>query len=74
MGVRSIFRVVHEILNPQVDRQRPDPVRHLLGGPAEDPSHAQARVHGIALAAGRFDVEYLGLPLPTAPAGIAADR
>ena len=51
LGVRSIFRVVHEILHPQVDRLASRPRRYLLGRLAQDPSHAQACLHGLALAA-----------------------
>ena len=52
LAVRSVYRVVREILHPQVDRTSDRSVRHLLGRPAQDPPHAQACVHGIALAAG----------------------
>ena len=51
LGLRSIYRVVHEILHPQVDQPASRSVRYLLGSLAQDPSNAQARVHGLALAA-----------------------
>ncbi|MGO9916961.1 MAG: hypothetical protein ACLQIB_19960 [Isosphaeraceae bacterium] len=72
IGVRSIFRVVHEILHPQVDRQ--------LMVPPDTYWAALRKIHrmrkpvfmGSLWLRARFDVEYLGIPLPTAPPGIAS--
>jgi hypothetical protein len=71
LGVRSIHDVVQEILHPQVDRER------LL--PSDTYWAALRKIHrmrkpvfmGSLWLRARFDVEYLGLPLPTAPPSIA---
>jgi hypothetical protein len=71
-GFRSIYRVVHEILHPHVDHQR------LI--PSDTYWAALRKIHrmrkpvfmGSLWLRARFDVEYLGLPLPTAPAGNAS--
>jgi hypothetical protein len=72
IGIRSIFRVVHEILHPQVDRQ--------LMIPPDTYWAALRKIHrmrkpvfmGSLWLRARFDVEYLGIALPTAPPGIAS--
>ncbi len=72
IGIRSIYRVVHEILHPQVDRQ--------LDVPPDTYWAALRKIHrmrkpvfmGSLWLRARFDVEYLGIPLPTAPPGIAS--
>ncbi len=73
VAIRSIYRVVGEILHPRVDQE--DSV------PADTYWAALRKIHrmrkpvfmGSLWLRARFDVEYLGLPLPTAPANIAAD-
>ena len=74
-GFRSTFRVVHEILHPQVDREQIVPADtywaalrkiHRMRKPV---SQLWAQLHGCV----RFDVEYMGLPLPTAPASLAGE-
>jgi hypothetical protein len=72
IGIRSIYRVVHEILHPQVDRQ--------LLVPPDTYWAALRKIHrmrkpvfmGSLWLRARFDVEYLGIALPTAPPGIAS--
>ena len=71
LGVRSILRVIHEILNPKVDRQNPIPSDTYWA--------ALRKIHRMrkpvfmgSLWLRRFDVEYLGLALPTAPPVIAS--
>jgi hypothetical protein len=72
MGVRSIFRVVREILNPQVDRQRPIPSDTYWAALRKIHRMRKPVFMGSLWLRARFDVEYLGLPLPSAPAGIAS--
>jgi hypothetical protein len=72
IAIRSIYRVVHEILNPQVDRQ--------IVVPPDTYSAALRKIHrmrkpvfmGSLWLRSRFDVEYLGIALPTAPPGLAS--
>ena len=63
LGLRSIHQVVHEILHPQVDRQRVVP-SDTYWAALQDPSNAKACFMGSLWLRARFDVEYLGLPLP----------
>ena len=72
MGVRSIFRVVREILNPQVDRHRPIPSDTYWAALRKIHRMRKPVFMGSLWLRARFDVEYLGLPLPTAPEGIAS--
>lgn len=73
LAIRSVYRVVGEILHPRVDQD--DSV------PADTYWAALRKIHrmrkpvfmGSLWLRARFDVEYLGLPLPTAPANIAAE-
>jgi hypothetical protein len=72
IGIRSIYRVVHEILHPQVDRK--------LVVPPDTYTAALRKIHrmrkpvfmGSLWLRARFDAEYLGIPLPTAPPGVAS--
>jgi hypothetical protein len=72
LAVRSIYRVVHAILHPQVDRQ--------LVVPPDTYWAALRKIHrmrkpvfmGSLWLRARFDVEYLGLALPSAPPGLAS--
>ncbi len=72
-AIRGIYRVVGEILHPRVDQD------HSV--PADTYWAALRKIHrmrkpvfmGSLWLRARFDVEYLGLPLPTAPADIAAE-
>ncbi len=73
LAVRGVYRVVEEILHPRVDQD--DTV------PSDTYWAALRKIHrmrkpvfmGSLWLRARFDVEYLGLPLPTAPAVIAAE-
>jgi hypothetical protein len=69
---RGIYRVVHEILHPRVDPEE--------DVPSDTYGAALRKIHRMRKPAfmgslwlrARFDLEYLGLALPTAPPGIAA--
>jgi hypothetical protein len=73
VAFQSIFRVVNEILHPQVDRQQ------VVG--ADTYWAALRKIHrmrkpvfmGSLWLRARFDVEYMGLPLPSAPAILAGE-
>ena len=72
LAIRGIYLVVHEILHPHVDRQRQRrSLRHLLGAALAQGIHRMRKPVfswvRSGFCAARFDVEYLGLPLPTAP-------
>ena len=69
LGVRSIYRVVHEILHPQVDRQRIVPSDTYWAALRKIHRMRKPVFMGSLWLRARFDVEYLGLPLPTRPAG-----
>jgi len=71
LGVRSIYRVVHEILHPQVDRQRIIPSDTYWAALRKIHRMRKPVFMGSLWLRARFDVEYLGLPLPTAPPGLA---
>ncbi|QEH32267.1 hypothetical protein OJF2_07360 [Aquisphaera giovannonii] len=72
-SVRGVHGVVEEILHPSAD-----PVEE---GPADSYATAIRKIHrmrkpvfmGSLWLRARFDVEYLGLALPTAPASLAAE-
>ena len=73
VAFQSIFRVVNEILHPQVDSQQ------VVG--ADTYWAALRKIHrmrkpvfmGSLWLRARFDVEYMGLLLPTAPASLAGE-
>jgi hypothetical protein len=71
IAVGSIYRVVHEILHPQVDRQQLVPPDTYWAALRKIHRMRKPVFMGSLWLRARFDVEYLGLPLPTAPAGIA---
>jgi hypothetical protein len=71
IGVKSIFGVVHEILHPQVDRQRLVPPDTYWAALRKIHRMRKPVFMGSLWLRARFDVEYLGLALPTAPAGLA---
>ena len=66
-----IYRVVHEILHPQVDRQQIVPSDTYWAALRKIHRMRKPVFMGSLWLRARFDVEYLGLPLPTAPPGIA---
>lgn len=72
-SVRGVYRVVREILHPRVDLVREIPPDTYLA--AQRKIHRMRKPHfmGSLWLRARFDVEYLGLPLPTAPSAIAAE-
>ena len=69
LGIRSIYRVVHEILHPQVDRQQIVPSDTYWAALRKIHRMRKPVFMGSLWLRARFDVEYLGLPLPTRPAG-----
>jgi hypothetical protein len=72
MGIRANYRVVREILHPQVDRQQIVPSDTYWAALRKIHRMRKPVFMGSLWLRARFDVEYLGLPLPTAPPGIAA--
>ena len=72
-GFRSIFRVVHEILHPQVDRQQVVPPDTYWAALRKIHRMRKPVFMGSLWLRARFDVEYMGLPLPTAPASLAGE-
>ena len=72
-GIRGILRVVREILHPQVDRQSIVPSDTYWAALRKIHRMRKPVFMGSLWLRARFDVEYLGLPLPTAPPGIAAE-
>jgi len=72
IAIRSIFRVVHEILHPQVDRQLVVPPDTYWGALRKIHRMRKPVFMGSLWLRARFDVEYLGIALPTAPHGIAS--
>ena len=73
LGVRAVYRVVHEILHPQVDRQQIVPSDTYWAALRKIHRMRKPVFMGSLWLRARFDVEYLGLPLPTAPPGLAAE-
>ncbi len=72
-GFRSILRVVHEILNPQVDRQQVVPADAYLAALRKIHRMRKPVFMGSLWLRARFDVEYMGLKLPTAPESLAGE-
>jgi hypothetical protein len=72
-GFRSILRVVHEILNPQVDRQQIVPADAYWAALRKIHRMRKPVFMGSLWLRARFDVEYMGLKLPTAPESLAGD-
>jgi hypothetical protein len=72
IGIRSVHRVVHEILHPQVDRQNAVPSDTYWAALRKIHRMRKPVFMGSLWLRARFDVEYLGLALPTAPPGIAS--
>jgi hypothetical protein len=73
LAVGSVYSVVHEILHPHVDRQRAVPADTYWAALRKIHRMRKPVFMGSLWLRARFDVEYLGLALPTAPAGIAAE-
>jgi hypothetical protein len=72
-ALRSVYRVVHEILHPQVDQDRSVPPDTYWAALRKIHRMRKPVFMGSLWLRARFDVEYLGLALPTAPPGILAD-
>ena len=72
MAVRGVYRVVHEILHPRVDQDEEVPSDTYWAALRKIHRMRKPVFMGSLWLRARFDVEYLGLPLPTAPPGIAA--
>ena len=74
LAVRGIYRVVGEILHPQVDQDRKSSRPDTYWAALRKIHRMRKPVFmGSLWLRARFDVEYLGLALPTAPPGIAAE-
>ena len=71
LAVRSVFRVVHEVIHPQVDQDRTVPPDTYWAALRKIHRMRKPVFMGSLWLRARFDVEYLGLSLPTAPPGIA---
>jgi hypothetical protein len=71
LGIQSIYRVVHQILHPQIDQQREVPADTYWAALRKIHRMRKPVFMGSLWLRARFDVEYLGLPLPTAPPGLA---
>jgi len=72
MAFRAVYRVVHEILHPRVDQNEDVPPDTYWAALRKIHRMRKPVFMGSLWLRARFDVEYLGLPLPTAPPGIAA--
>jgi hypothetical protein len=72
MAVRGVYRVVHEILHPRVGQEDEIPSDTYWAALRKIHRMRKPVFMGSLWLRARFDVEYLGLPLPTAPPGIAA--
>jgi hypothetical protein len=72
LGVKSVVRVVGEILNPRFTRQGAVPSDTYWAALRKIHRMRKPVFMGSLWLRARFDVEYLGLALPSAPPGIAA--
>jgi hypothetical protein len=72
MALRGVFRVVHEILHPRVDQDQEVPADTYWAALRKIHRMRKPVFMGSLWLRARFDVEYLGLQLPTAPPGIGA--
>jgi hypothetical protein len=70
-GVRIVSRVVRDILNPRVDEDRDVPADTYWAALRKIHRMRKPIFMSSLWLRARFDVEYLGLPLPSAPASIA---
>jgi hypothetical protein len=70
---RSVVRVVNEILHPQVDRQQIVPADTYWAALRKIHRMRKPVFMGSLWLRARFDIEYMGLPLPTAPASLAGE-
>ena len=72
MAIRTVYRVVREILHPRVDQDEDVPSDTYWAALRKIHRMRKPVFMGSLWLRARFDVEYLGLALPTAPPGIAA--
>jgi hypothetical protein len=72
LAVRAVYRVVHEILHPRVGQEEEVPSDTYWAALRKIHRMRKPVFMGSLWLRARFDVEYLGLSLPTAPPGIAA--
>jgi hypothetical protein len=73
LAVRSVYRVVQEILHPRIDQDESVPSDTYWAALRKIHRMRKPVFMGSLWLRARFDVEYLGLSLPTAPAVIAAE-
>ena len=71
MAIRTVYRVVREILHPRVDQDEDVPSDTYWAALRKIHRMRKPVFMGSLWLRARFDAEYLGLPLPSAPAGIA---
>src|SRR5208337_2138829 len=74
MACRAVYRVVREILHPRVDQDEDVPSDTYWAALRKIHRMRKPVFMGSLWLRARFDAEYLGLPLPSAPPGIAAIR
>src|SRR4029079_6043294 len=67
LAVRGVYRVVHEILHPKVDQDEEIPPDQYMAALRKIHRMRKPAFMGSLSLRARFDVEYLGLALPTAP-------
>ncbi len=72
-ALRSIYGVVHEILHPKVDQDRTVPPDTYWAALRKIHRMRKPVFMSSLWLRARFDVEYLGLALPTAPPAIAVE-
>ena len=72
LASRNLARIVREILDPNVNIDREVPSDTYWAALRKIHRMRKPVFMGTLWLRARFDVEYLGLPLPTAPAGIAS--
>src|SRR4029077_2725400 len=70
---QSILRIVNEILHPQVDRQQVVAADTYWAALRKIHRMRKPVFMGSLWLRARFDVEYMGLPLPSAPASLAGE-
>ena len=73
LAIRGVYRVVRLILNPSVGQDQDVPSDTYWAALRKIHRMRKPVFMGSLWLRARFDVEYLGLPLPTVPHGIAAE-
>jgi len=72
-AIRAVYQGVHQLLNPRVARDRDIPADAYAAALRKVHRMRKPAFMGSLWLRARLDVEYLGLPLPTAPPEIAID-